>query len=198
MSIKPSSIEIAIYDPADIIRLGELRRDAEEARLRHDAHKAADQSTRTMGDVVEDPKAAEDAFNAFQAEAEERATVVEIRTIGSAHRDIRLAHPPRKVRQLVEGEESDAVHEDDAEMGVNTETYPWAVLLYADPDDEDVRTIARPQLPEAGLKKLLKSLREGDFDRLWTTAYFLNTNPGVDPKALRYSNGTLTSSETSD
>ena len=189
-TIKPRTTSVVIYQGDDLERLGELRREAEIAQRAVD--EAADKPRR-MGDAPT-AQAERDAYDAFVEEAAERATVIEIRSIGRKRfRDLLADHPPRMVK---DAEGKDVTHEDDSLFEVNMETFPDALLTYV---SGDVRTIVAPTFPTStDLREFVDNdLAYGDFDRLFTTAYMLNKAEGVDPKGTRYSSGIRSSDVTS-
>ena len=142
----------------------------------------------------------EQEYDAFVDEAAERAVTVELHSIGSKRfRDLMAEHPPRKVTVKVEpGSDADEgavpteverIHEDDAHVDVNTGTFPHALLTYIDPDDPEVRTIAKPEFTSAKAVTAFvdNDLADGDLDGMWTDAYWLNRARSGDPKASKYS-----------
>lgn len=174
---------VVIYQGDDLARLGELRQEADLAqRLFEETTKSG---TSRVGDGV-DPKPAKDAYDAFIDEAAERAVEVRLSAIGRKHwRDLFEAHPPRETTETVDGDERQVTHVDDEPFGVNTRTFPEKLLAFS---VDDVRTIAEPEFSTPAERQAwLDDISEGDFDRLWTTAYYLNTSLGVDPKGSRFS-----------
>lgn len=189
MAISPRTAKVDILQGEDNERLTELYQDVQLAEQAHrDAQRRGAPSR--VGDELPSITDAREALDAFLTGADERAETVRLRSIGRRRfRDLRLEHEPRKVKTVVDGEEVDGIHEDDAPFGVNTATFPDALLTYADPDDPEVCTILEPEFNT--LKERRKFLdddcAEGDFEKLWTTAFFLNSEQGADPKALRSS-----------
>lgn len=177
--------EIPIYKGDDLARLAELHQAKVVAERRY--AQAQDSGTGRMGDA-ESPKAASDAYAAAVEEAAERATFVRIEPLGRKQwRALLDEHPPRRVQRLIDGATSEVVHEDDAELGVNTATLPEALLTYVDPNRADMRTIAKPEFPtKAALVEWLDELSGGIFDKLFLVAFFLNSSGGSDPKAEAY------------
>lgn len=169
--LKPRQATVVLYQGDDMDRLAELNRAAEQA----------------IGGNRNDAGAAEsEAFNAFLAEAAERAVEVVIQSIGRRRwRDLVVAHPPRMVESAPDeqGKTTLVEHDDDVQWGVNTETFSRALLLFA---DEEQRTIALPAFDtEAELVAFVDDeLPEGDFERLWIAAFTLNATPSRSPKAL--------------
>ena len=121
-------------------------------------------------------------------------------TIGHEEfRQLLKDHPPRTVTKTDdEGKEREETHPDDLIPGdVNTETYPKALLLFVDPEDDEIRTIIKPEFDtQAALRKRVKRLSAGQFDTLWLTAHQMNGGLLADPKASRYYDGTPRSDET--
>jgi len=97
-------------------------------------------------------------------------------------------HPPRMVPKKDEnGAEVEGVlveHEDDNGFGVNTTTFPRALLTYR---DGDYVTLAEPKFGSVREVEdfIDDDLTEGDYDEFWIAAYFLNRGPSGDPKALQ-------------
>lgn len=187
---------VPIYADDDDERLYQLRTQVEVA-----ARKAASErqgAPLRVGDEATDPEyltEAKAAYDAFVDEAANRAEWWIVETIGHEEfRDLLKSHPPRKI----DGEDGKQVtHPDDQEWGVNTETFGKALLLFVDPEDPEIRTVVEPDLDAAVLRKRVKRLAAGDFDKLWKTAYSLNeSGASVDPKLSRFSPITSTSSET--
>lgn len=185
--LKPRSATVVIYQGDDLEVLADLRRKVEIAKR----HAEAASMTARAGDDDESVKAAEANYDAAVDDAAERALVIELRHIGKRRwRDLLVAHPPREV----EGEDGKKVtHEDDAGFEVNTETFPDALVSFI---DGDVRTIhaLSDETPSPGrLRDLLDDeLAEGDFERVWHTAFWLNKAPGGDPAMGKFSTGTAT------
>lgn len=208
--IKPRTAEVPIYDGDDAQHLAELRQAAEVAKRVRDQRRAEldreKASAARLGDDYAEQSEAlteaeaelqrrRDAYDALVDAAAGRATIVRLQSIGRRRfRDLLVAHPARTVKAEDGAEQP---HPDDAAAGVNTETLPSALLSYVDPDDPAARTVASPELPVDGLRSMLEDeIADGDFERLWLTAWALNRNPGTDPKVSRYSVAPLTSDET--
>lgn len=197
MSSKFPTATIPIYDGDDQQRMAELRAAAQHATRVAEAQKSG---ARRLGDPVADPTEAQAKFDAFVDEAAERAEPLSIQAIGRRRfRDLRMEHPPRKVKRVVDEEEREVTHDDDLFYKLNTETFPMALLTYIDPDDPTIRTVTSPEMPtRKALEKYFDDdLTEGIFEEAWTTAYFLNTATAADPKAVKFSANTQMSDETS-
>lgn len=184
--------EIPIYHGNDLEELSLLRRAAENARRARDT--APRSSARRVGDAEAVTEleaaaaAAEDAYNAFVALAAERATAVRLVALPrKTFRRLMLEHPARMVTDTETNQERE--HEEDAGFGVNTETFPEALLTYREgPGEDDDRTILAPEFESAtALQKWLDRRTDGQIERLWSTAYALNRAEGGDPKELAYS-----------
>ena len=201
---------IPIYADDDFERLAELRREVSIAERNLEAARAeAEESAGTPVRVGDDEtdrvaearvalQAAQDAYDAFVDEAAERAEMWVLKPIGhEAFRDLLRTHPPRKVTEG-EGDEAKQVdHPDDAGWGVNTETFGKALLLFVDPDDDEVRTVVEPAFDtEAALRKRVKRLSAGEFATMWATAMHANSGVVADPRMSRFSSGVPRSSET--
>lgn len=176
--LKPRTTSVVIYQGDDLEQLAELRRAVTRAET------ASAGAPLRGGDAV--PGAAEKAaYDAFVDEAAGRAVEVVMEAIGSTRfADLMLAHPPREV----DGEDGKRIHEDDEPFGVNTLTFGKALLAHRD----EKRTIVSPDVSEADLREFLDDeCSEGDVERLWTAAYYLNRTPGADPKDTRFSTSSL-------
>lgn len=214
-----------IYDGNDMPHLGDLRRAAENAQVFEDEAAKALEAARSAiaeggraGDTCEqeidayeaakaETVARQNEYDAFVDEAAERATTIMVQDLGRKRfRDLMADHPPRKVtvkddppEEGGEPVEREVNHPDDAGFGVNTETYPMALLAYIDPDNPDIRTIVQPEFAsrKAVQDFLDNDLAEGDFPGLWAAAHFLNRMPSANPKELRYSSAPRSSAATS-
>ena len=181
--LKPRTVSVTIYQGDDLERLAELHRAVVRAEAR--AVEAA-RGPRRAGDEIPNADAEKAAYNTFVDEAAERAVEVRLRAIGSTRfADLMLAHPPR----MVDGEDGKKPHEDDEQFGVNTLTFPKALLSYR---EDGVATVLEPEVSAEDLREFLdEECTEGDVEKLWTAAYFLNRTPGADPKDTRFSTGSL-------
>lgn len=207
-TIKPRTANVTIYQGDDIARLSELYRAAESAKK---FEAASFEDARAGDDLPAVAQERQDAYDAFVDEAAERAVTIELHSIGKRRfRDLMAQHPPRMVAAKVdppaEGETAVVpelvTHEDDAGFEVNTTTFPDALLTYIDsvgPTDAPVaRTIAAPLfVSSAAVQSFIDDeISDGDYDGLWTTAYYLNRGQSADPKAVRYSPGSRSSDAT--
>lgn len=197
---------IPIYDGDDFETLADLRRKVDIAqraveRRELEAQKASaplrrgDEVPDHVGEARAALEKAEREFDAFVDEASERAELWVISPIGHEEfRDLLRDHPAREV----DGEDGKkATHSDDDGWGVNTETFPKALLTFVDPEDEDIRTVVAPEFDtQVALRKRIKRLSGGEFDSIWAAAYLLNTGGIGDPKAGKFSPDTHTSSAT--
>lgn len=197
MSINRRTAEVVIYQGDDLATLTHLRNEADHAERRYLAAKERNRGPALRvgdGEDLEPLEAtltdARAAFDAFVDEAAERAQMVRVQALGRVRfRDLRLEHPPRKVTEEVDGETRQIDHPDDVHYGVNTLTFGEKLLAYVDREDDEVRTIVEPVFSSDRDRRnfLDDELSDGDFEQLWTTAFFLNTSTGADPKALRFS-----------
>ena len=188
-TLKPRVTTVLLYQGDDYEQLGLLKRQAELA-----ARLEGDKKTEARHGDASDAQEAKDAYDAFVEVAAARALEVQLRAVGRKRfRDLMSEHPPRKV--TVEGTQQ--VHEDDQVFDVNTETFPDALLTYVDQGDRKVRTITAPEFATAAECQafLDNDAADGDYEKLWQAAYWLNRSVGADPKAARYSLGSPTSSE---
>lgn len=191
--LKPRSAEKVLYQGDDMARLAELKRAIDVAK------RQATADTARIGDDTEaGVTLAQRAFDEFVDEAAERALTVVIQSIGR-RRFTRLVaeHPPREIDSEpdAEGKTEKIEHPEDAGYGVNTETFPAALLRFA---DGDFVTIAEPKFSgETERETFLEDeLAEGDYEELWAAAYMLNRGPTADPKSLRSAVSTSVSSST--
>lgn len=175
-----------IYDDDDLEVLSDLRRQVNIAERHHEAAEKSALPLRMGDDIptsatsaaLEERRA---AYKDFVDGAAERAEIWTVQTIG--HRDFRNLlrdHPPRKVK----GDDGkEVVDPDDAEWGVNVETFPYALLTYSDPEDADFRTVVSPSFDsEAALRRRLNRMSEGEFASLWVLAFQANRGLVADPK----------------
>lgn len=210
-TLKPRTATIPIYQGDDTERLSELRmavaiaeRQAEIKRQQHESsqggpRRMGDKPATSSADVQEADAAilaAQDAYDAFVDEAAERAVEVQVRAIGRRRfRELVAAHPPRKVKNS-EGKE--VTHDDDAPYEVNVETFAPALLGFAEAGEEGVRTILAPAEAVKSAKALEDfledDLTDGDYDKVFQVAYWINRAPGSDPKELRFSPSTSATS----
>lgn len=172
--LKPRSASIVIYQGDDMAQLAELKRKADNAATGNRMDDGADEAA---------------AYDAFLDEAAERAVEVEVRSIGSRRwRDLVMAHPPRMVESEPddEGKTQMVEHADDVQWDVNTETFPRALLMYADPEKPEIQTLASPAFADGAERAEFvdDELAEGDVERLWIGAFHLNASPSQAPKAL--------------
>lgn len=178
--LKPRTTTVVIYQGDDLDRLAELRRAVDVAR-RHDAES---EGARRGGDTLEAP-VAEAAYDAFVDEAAERAVEVRLEAVGrKVFRNLIAEHPPREVE--VDGKS--VPHEDDALYEVNVESFPDALLPLSLRAPEFASEVERT--------RFLEDLSDGDFERLFNAAFWLNKAPGGDPKDSRFSAEPLRSNET--
>jgi len=170
--LKPRTASVVVYQGDDIERLSELHRKAQTARRTAEA--AFGTPLRT-GDAVA-PKGAlvaeEVAYNEAVSEAADRAIVIEVEALKRARfRSLLAEHPPRET------------DEDDKAYGVNVDSFGQPFL---------VESVTRAGVGERDFtpgqtRDLIEDLPEGDFDRLFATAYWLNRAPGADPKESTFS-----------
>lgn len=210
----PRNTTVLIFAGEDHAELADLRRRvgiAERKVLIAEAEvENARLAPRMVGDevpsddtVTQAKKAVEDAkaeYDAFVAEAADRAEVWELEAIGHDEwRAMKDRHPPRKVPAPTEADpEAAEVHEDDAEPWlVNTVTFGKELLNYrhTDEDGDEFRTVVKPDLSVDDLRRRIKRLSDGEFHDLWSTAYLLNSGGIGNPKGSTYGT-TPTSSET--
>lgn len=212
--LKPRTTTVTLYHGDDLERLAELHQEARVATARADAAARkveaigeSDAAPLRGGDTDEgsvaarehrealaEKEAAEAAYDDFVTGAAERAVEVRLQAIGSTRfSDLLLAHP---ARSTLDEDGKPQVHEDDLafsrvqEMAgyrpvlVDVSTFPRALAGFR---DETKRTIVEPDTSEEELAEFLDDeCSEGDLERLWTAAFFLNRG-GADPKGTRFS-----------
>lgn len=156
-TITQQPAKVVIYQGDDRARLDELEQAVEAART-------TPVVARTLGEQPPELEAIE-AYNAFLAEAEERAVVVLLRPLGRKKwRALVAAHPPRPG------------NDDDKRFGVNDETFGDALVAAC---------LASPTFDsDAEMDVFLDSLTSVQFDLLYAKAFTLNRTPPTDPKAL--------------
>jgi hypothetical protein len=187
--LKPRITSVPIYQGDDLEHLAELRMAAEIAGRKVDmaAQKAPrplrDGDTSPAEELAQQAAAARDAYDAFVDQAAERAVIVEIQALGHVRWAALVAKHQPRTRQS-DGEE--LVEPDDADYGVDTTSFPQALLTYL---EDERRTIVGPAelLEAAALVEFLAEISDGDYERLWTSGYWLNRAPGVDPKDTQFS-----------
>lgn len=170
--LKPRTARFVLYQGDDMAVLAELKRAAD--------HASSEPNPRGGGAGVEETA----AYEAFLDEAAERAVEIVLQAIGRRRwRDLVVAHPPRMVESEPddEGKTRQVEHDDDVQWGVNTETFPRALLTFV---DGDYRTIVDPDLGDDLEAFIDDELAEGDFEKFWIAAFQLNASPSRDPKEL--------------
>lgn len=179
-TVSRRTASVTLYQGDDFERLTELRRAADAARHRSD--EAEKHGLRRAGDDAADPELAaaadqaEAEYDAFVDEAAERAIEIRFRALqGKAFRALMAAHPPRDD------------NETDAEFDVNTATFPDELL---------VLSIEEPRHTPDERREFVDDLADGDHERFWQAAYWMNRLPGGDPKATRFSSASQSSSVT--
>lgn len=166
-TLAPRTAKVTIYQGDDMANLAELRQAVDVAERKHEkAKKAVDDalasgSLRIGDDLPEqyedDLRAARSAYEAAVDEASERAVEVTLVAMKrKAFRDLMAAHPPRKD------------NEDDAQYGVNFDTFPPEFLA---------KSIAGP----VGFDP--EDLPDGEYEHVFAAGFYLNRLPGADPKA---------------
>lgn len=216
--LKPRSTTVVLYQGDDMDRLADLKRavDIAERVAQAKAEETGGSAARFGDDEPTNAEAehalakAQAAYDTFVDEAAERALSVQLRSIGRKRfRDLLLEHPPRKVpetvdtpRRLAEAEAETVEtgrmvdHPDDADWGVNTETFPEALLAFR---SGGLVTIGQPNFDSsADVESFINDeLAEGDFEQLWVAAFMLNRSPSADPQSRRYSTGSPSTGATS-
>lgn len=181
--LKPRTASVVIYQGDDLERLSELRREADiaERELEVGATSLArvgDDDKVTPAQVAEKRL----AYNAYVDEAAERAIIVTVEAMKrTPFRALMAEHGAREK------------NDEDEAFGVNMDAFPEPFLRESVVKVE----IGDRELNLGQIRDLLDALPEGDFDRVFSTAYMLNRAPGGDPKESRYSTASPSSVETS-
>jgi hypothetical protein len=188
---------VLIYADGDFEMLAELR---QKVAIAERNHETATRQPRRFGDedtTADQVEAAQAAYDAAVDLAADRAEEWIVESIGFEEwRELLAAHPPREIT-VGEGDRAQrGLDPEDADWGVNIQSFPKALLLWADPEDEDHRTVHKAgDVALGGLARRIRRLSEGQFETLWATAWALNKGGISDPKAVRYSTGTPRSDE---
>lgn len=208
--LKPRTTTVTLYHGDDLERLADLHQEArvaeahaEAARRKAEASEGQSGATllddedeeskaaREYREALAEKEAAEAAYDECVTEAAEQAVDVRVNAIGSTRfSDVLLANPARSTT----GEDGKPqIHEDDLafareqeQLGfrpvlVDVSTFPRALAGFR---DEVKRTIVEPDLSDAELAEFLDDdCDDGDLERIWTAAFYLNRG-GADPKAV--------------
>lgn len=212
MSPKPRSLTVPIYDGDDFEQIADLHRQVEIAKRHEDAARKRvaegvgealragdDDGSQELRDAIAETKSRREAYEAFVREAADRAEMWVLNPIGhEEYRALLKAHPPRVTTTTDDdGETVETINIEDSAFGVNTDTFPKALLLFVDPEDDEIRTIAEPAFAsEAERRRRVKRLSAGEFDTLWIRATSLNSGLINDPKAELSSPASPTSAAT--
>jgi hypothetical protein len=180
--LKPRSATKVLYQGDDMSRLAELDRAVKRAE------RQSSESAPRMGDSFEAAvTAAQREYDAFVDEAAARAVEVVVCSIGRRRfAELVDAYPPREIDSEPDdkGETHKVEHPDDNGYGVNTATFPRALLTFR---DGDYVTLTEPKFgSQREVEDFIDDeLAEGDYEELWVIAYMLNRGPSGDPLALR-------------
>lgn len=181
--LKPRRATKPLYQGDDMARLAELALALDVAKRRAAGASGAE---RLGDDVTAGVNAAQAAYDGFLDEAAERAVNVSVQHIGRRRFAALVeAHPPREIDSEpdVEGKTKKVEHPEDAGYGVNTATFPRALLTFR---DGDYMTLVEPEFnTQRDVEDFIDDeLAEGEYDEFWIAAYMLNRGPSADPKAL--------------
>lgn len=157
-TVSPRTAEVVIYQGDDLARIAELHAAVERA--------TANTGPARIGDTEQSPaRAAAEEYDAFVAEAAERAVVVRLRQLPRKEwRAVRDQHPER------DGNEGDA------RVGFNVDTIGETLVPAA---------MVEPTFEShADTEAFLDALSQADFERLTVTAHALNAQTVADPKGL--------------
>lgn len=175
--LKPRATSVVIYQGDDLEEIAHRARQVKVV-----TQQAAVRNAR-WGDDDAEVQAAQAAYDAFVEEAAARAAVVTIHALNKTRfRELMAANPARED------------NEDDAAYGVNVETFSTPFLR---------ESIAKVELEDRSLSpseihELIDELPEGDWEKTFSAAYYLNRLPGADPREGRFSSAPLSSAETSN
>lgn len=160
--LRPRRTSVTLMQGDDIDTMADLSRAVQVART----FGAAGTSLPRMGDAPDTSVGeAEAKMNEFIAEAADRAVVIEFQALERGiFRTMVADHPPRK-------DAEGSVLLDDVTYGVNVDTFAGPFLAASSVD---------PDIDEAWFG----ALAEGDFDRCFDAAFWLNRSRSADPKEL--------------
>jgi hypothetical protein len=174
--LKKRTVTIPIWQGDDLAEISHLKRAVLLAERQ--AAEAIGAPAR-LGDVGEGEAAVEvarRAYDAFVAEAAERAVQVELQPIRNRRfRELLAEHPARTQS--------------------NGEPHPDDVIYEADSDTMALPLIAACMVApafssDAAREEFLEELPEGDRDQLFSNAFWLNKSQAADPFASTYYGGT--------
>lgn len=181
---EPRTAVVRIYTGDYLDRIRHLEQRALAAK-----EAEGDPASQALDEVPEYLTIAEE-HDALVKEAEEKAAI-----------DVQLQHIRRRTwRQLVSEHPPREGNRVDARYGVNLVTFRDALVVVdgrtkSGPDDEGI-PFSTVIGPEWLTDDHLEDLSDGDFDRLFWTAFELNRGEVADPKASLVSRMTQTSDET--
>ncbi|MCW2785249.1 MAG: hypothetical protein JWP74_1766 [Marmoricola sp.] len=179
--LKPRTRTVKLLQGDEYDRAMELQKAIETVAL--------DEIRRRVGDseAIGTAKATAD-FNEFMEAAEARGIQVTLTAMGrKAYRALLNEHPPR----IVPTEDNpSAVHEDDAPLGFNIETFGDDLLMPC------ITSIQTPEgeWEEGDVAGFIDGLSDGQFNQLFNVALDLNAGQPIDPKVR----GAFTVAQTSD
>lgn len=181
--LKPRTASVVIFQGDDAEQAANLRRAVLIAQRNADSEA---KESRRIGDdlpAAEALVAAQAEYDEFVDEAAERAVVIELTALKRARfRSLLAEHRPRDK------------NEDDEAYGVNMDDFPGPFLRESVSDV----TVGEESLPPSQFQDLIEDLAEGDFERVFASAYWLNRAPGADPRDARSSSAPRSSVATSN
>lgn len=199
--LKPRSTTVLLYQGDDMDTLAHLKRKLDLAKSQAQRRETSGAARMDDAGDGEDTTVAEAQreYDAAVDAAADRALEVEIQDIGRRRfRDLIEAHPPRMVNSEpdAEGKTVQVMHDEDAGWGINTATFPEALLTFR---DDDRMTIAQPAFKnKAEVQAFVDDeLSAGDFDDLWAAAFMINRSPSADPFQHRSTTASASSGATS-
>lgn len=180
------STVVHIYQGDDLDPLEDLRREVEIQAVKAGPTRIGDS---------ESVLTAAAAYDAFLAEASERAVKVTLHAVGRrVWRDLVAKHPPRFTEQQV----IDDAGNQTTETVPNEQDVQWGFNYDTLADDLVPACIESVVGDSRSTDAFLDDLSDGDWSRLYSAAVVLNQGAGPDPKAQLSSRLIRTSSETSE
>jgi hypothetical protein len=167
--LRPRTTSVTIMQGDDIDTMADLQQAVRIAQQRV----ASTTANPRIGDTP-DPSVAEalTQMNEFIESAADRAVVIELQALSkTAFRELVAQHPARK-------DAEGALLPDDAAYGVNVDTFA-SPFLAASATDAEIG------------EEWFDQLAEGDFDRCFDAAFWLNRSRSADPKELMRSTHSL-------
>lgn len=180
-ALKPRTASVVVFQGDDAEVAATLTRKVTIAK------RQADEEAKAPSRIGDDKPAAaalaqaKAEYDEFVDTAADRAVVIELTALRrSRFRSLMAANRPR------EGNGDDEAYE------VDMDAFPEPFLRESVTDI----SIGEESLPAGKHYDLIEDLAEGDFERVFASAYWLNRAPGADPRDGRYSSAPRSSDET--